>query len=400
MSSTLTEAERRRISGGLAAATDKELAEEKAKLALDRLSTRAILKNFNDIQSEPLQWLWPGRVPLGKLVVAAGDAGLGKSLLAVYMAACITTGRAFCDGTMPDQGDVLLISAEDDAGDTIRPRLEAAGADLTRIDTVDAVEVTIDGQKRERGFTLADVDVIKSAILQKKMEGRSLRVVVIDPISAYYDQTNANQNAEVRGLLRPLAELARQEHLTILFVTHLRKASAERAQYRVTGSHGLVAACRAAWLVAEDQDQPEWRLFAPVKMNLGPKPDSRRFRVIGTDTAALIEWDPLPVETDADELLDSEHTSEHSQRIDAMGWLESRLQEGSVEARTLLEEARADGLSERTLYRAKKKLHVESKRESPTGAWQWVMPDCQTAMSSDSTTWQSGNLGDNRRRIV
>jgi putative DNA primase/helicase len=103
----------------------------------------AIMRTFSEIKPETLKWLWPGRIPLGKLTLLIGDPGLGKSLVTIDIAARISRGSNFPDGERCEVGDVIFLSAEDDAADTIRPRLDAAGADVVRIHTLEGMRITL-----------------------------------------------------------------------------------------------------------------------------------------------------------------------------------------------------------------------------------------------------------------
>ena len=114
-----------------------------------------------DVAPSPVKWLWPGRIPLGKITVLDGDPGLGKSTLTLDLAALVTTGRPMPDGTPGIEGTVILLSAEDDPSDTIRPRLEAAGADLSRVQLLSAIE-TREGERLPE--LPLDLPILKAAI--------------------------------------------------------------------------------------------------------------------------------------------------------------------------------------------------------------------------------------------
>ncbi len=117
---------------------------------------------LSDVDPERVRWLWPGRLPLGKLVVLDGDPGVGKSTLALDIAARLSTGRGWPDGGTCPPGGVLILSAEDGLADTIRPRLDAAGGDPTRVHALTEVRyVGEDGQLRARPPTLSDVDELR-----------------------------------------------------------------------------------------------------------------------------------------------------------------------------------------------------------------------------------------------
>jgi RecA-family ATPase len=156
-----------------------------------------------DVQSEPVRWLWPNRSALGKVSLIAGDPGLGKSILTLTMAAHVSRGRPWpVDRTVCPLGDVLLVSGEDDLADNVRPRLEAAGADLERISMVGLVK----SRESRRGFCL-EKDIGRLTTLIEAMDGRC-RLVEIDPVSAFLGAVDSHNNADVRALLVGLSEMA------------------------------------------------------------------------------------------------------------------------------------------------------------------------------------------------
>ena len=212
------------------------------------LTTRCLL----DIEAKPVCWLWPGRIARGKLTIIAGEPGLGKSQITASIAAVVTRGGRWpVEGQQCEPGHVLFLSAEDDPADTLRSRLEAAGADLNRVHIVDGVTAgyTGDGSRTNRTFSLqADVQ----ALGLKLAELGDVAVVVIDPITAYMGDTDSHKNADVRGLLAPLSELAARYDTAIIAISHLTKAVGAKALMRVTGSLAFVAAARAAYLVTND----------------------------------------------------------------------------------------------------------------------------------------------------
>jgi putative DNA primase/helicase len=141
-----------------------------------------VIRRASEIEARPVQWLWPGRIACGKVTMLAGHPGLGKSQLALGIAAIVTAaGEWPVDRTRAKQGSVLILSAEDDPGDTIRPRLEAAGADLTRCHIIEAAQdIGADGKLRQRGFSLIDDIARLDAELRRLGD---VVLVIIDPIS-------------------------------------------------------------------------------------------------------------------------------------------------------------------------------------------------------------------------
>lgn len=176
---------------------------------------RLKLRKASEIKTRQIEWLWPGRIPLGKLVVFQGDAGLGKSLVTVDMAARISTGAPWPDATSEPQpaGDAIIVSAEDDADDTICPRLEAAGADL---DHVAVLAPDNDGPF----FTVADGGACARELLDAVPNARLL---ILDPVSAFMGDINTNRDSAVRGALAPLASLAAARSVTVVLLMHHTK---------------------------------------------------------------------------------------------------------------------------------------------------------------------------------
>ncbi|HUZ47325.1 MAG TPA: AAA family ATPase [Terriglobia bacterium] len=332
----------------------------------------AKMRTFSDIAPEPLLWLWPGRIPLGKLTLIAGDPGLGKSLLTVDIAARVSTGASYPDGAKPEQGPVIVLSAEDDAADTIRPRLDAAGADISRVHQLDAVRnVTADGKSAETEFNLErDVAALEDALRQT-----GARLVIIDPISAYLGGTDSHANADVRGLLKPLAKLASKYKAAVIAVTHLRK-SAGAAIYRTMGSLAFAAAGRAVWGVVADPDDRARRLFASIKQNLGPDGGGLAYRIETLDDVARIAWEPGAVSIDANILMGGFETREdHSERREAADWLRDFLGNGPQPVPEIQRQSRQAGLSWITIRRAADSLGIVKRKSGFGAGWQWSLAE-------------------------
>jgi hypothetical protein len=230
------------------------------------------------IRPEPVRWLVPGYLPLGKLVLVAGDGGHGKSTLTLDLAACLTTARP-CFGlnyVPPGAADVLLVSCEDDFADTVVPPLLAAGADLGRVWRVDGIK-TKDGKAAP--FCLTHFERVEQELADRP----DVRLVVIDPVGAYVGRSGVDDynDSELRSLLGPMAELSARRRVTSLLVKHLNKGATAKAVHKVGGSAGYVNAVRAAFVVAPTGDDPDRKLFLPLKFNLGPRPSGLAYRLSG-----------------------------------------------------------------------------------------------------------------------
>src|SRR5882757_7682135 len=173
-------------------------------------------------------------------------------------------------------GDVIFMSAEDGIQDTIIPRLIAAGADTRRVHIV-AAATKPDGTGRKTFSLKTDVDLLEA----KAKEIRDVRLIIVDPISAYMGGSDGNGNVETREVLEPLAEMANRLRIAVVAVTHLNKGGAgnQNAVSRFAGSIAFIAAARAAFAVIEDPDDGERRLLLQAKSNLGKKCEGLAFRL-------------------------------------------------------------------------------------------------------------------------
>jgi len=191
----------------------------------------------------------------------AGHPGLGKSQLALAIVSIVTTGGRFpVNGARAECGSAVILSAEDDAEDTIRPRLDAVGADLARCRVVGAVHDRDDtGRDHMRGFSVVD-DMPRLATALAEIGDAVL--VIVDPITAYLGATDSHRNAEVRSALTPLTHLAAEHRVAVLAISHLRKSLEGEAIPRVSGSLAFVAAARAAYVVTRDpaNENRRWQI--------------------------------------------------------------------------------------------------------------------------------------------
>lgn len=326
-------------------------------------------KPFSAIRPERVTWLWPARIPLGKLTLIAGDPGLGKSMLTAYIAAAVSTGRAWPDGTHAPAGDVLIANLEDGMADTTRPRLDAAGADVSRVHAADLVRHP-DGTLR--CMTLADVQPIADALERMPKP----RAVILDPISAFMGNADSHVASDVRGLLAPLAELAQRSGVAFILIAHLNKSSAQAAMNRVNGSGAYVAACRAAWIVVKDKDDNLRRLLLPLKNNLGPDQGGLAYRVaVAEDGTPFVEFEAEPVNIRADDALAAHGDDEGGD--DPATFLRELLASGSMAAKEIYREAESAGHSRDAMKRAKRRIGVEAVKVGMDGGWCWRLPDCE-----------------------
>jgi RecA-family ATPase len=363
-----------------------------------------------DVTPEPVEWLWPGRVALGKLALIGGEPGLGKSQVSIAMVAAVTTGGEWpCGEGHAPQGNVVILSAEDGLADTIVPRLMAAGADRDRVQVVSAVK-DVNGL---RGFNLtADLKQLEQTIA----EVRDVRLVVIDPISSYLGpKVDSHVNAAVRSVLEPVSEMAARLGIAIVAITHQPKSTGTAAIHRFTGSIAFVAAARSAYLVISDPEDKNRRLLLPVKNNLAPVGKGLAFRLeqrLVDDpakgiVASSVVWETEPVTTTADQALKAvdDQGAVSGAGSEAEELLRDMLASGPVAMKDIQAEAREAGLSWATVRRAKDRVGVVAERKSHgfggKGEWLWRLTDPHKVLIApqDAHLREMGTLCRNERLV-
>ena len=234
---------------------------------------------LTEIKTQTIDWLWPKRIPLGKITILDGDPGMGKSLLALSVAASVSTGLPMPDGTPGKQGGVILIAPEDSAADTIKPRLKAAGGDPSRVlllNTIvkrNAEKIKID----DWSFTLSrDLHLLEVGIKQIKAV-----LVIVDPLTAVLGKhIDQSRDQAVREVFTPLAQLAERFGCAILIIRHLSKVGSGNLLYRGAGSIGIIAAARLGLIVVQDPDDEQKRILATTKNNLSKQANNLTFQVV------------------------------------------------------------------------------------------------------------------------
>ncbi len=348
-----------------------------------------------------VKWLWPGRVPLGKLTLLVGDPGRGKSLLALDMAARVSRGapwpdacgtcgtgapacartaeggcatpRATAEGGCATPcaplGRTVLLSAEDDTADTIRPRLDALGGDPSRVSVIRAVNWE-DIDRNEPLSLARDVKLLEAVVRTRP----DTRLIVLDPISAYLGGGESYNNADIRRLLAPVKAMAEELNVAVLAITHLTKRRAASVLYRAMGSMAYVAASRAAWAVVPDREAPGRMLLVPIKCNLVGGATGLAYRIVPhPDNPALpiVAWEPEPVAMTADEAMEA--LPKPTPREEAAEWLRQVLSAGPLPSNQVERQGSEAGFTLRTLRRAKADLGILPYREG-TG-WMVRLPD-------------------------
>ncbi len=322
------------------------------------------------IPVRPIHWLWRPYLACGKLALLDGDPGAGKSLLTADLAARLTRGGRMPDGTWRRRkANVLFLNAEDALDDTLRPRLDAAGADLARVFCLGGVQVGIaDGA--EMSFP-ASFEALRRAVVTHEIE-----LVVIDPMMAFFKpEVAANSDQVMRVALAPLAALAARSGASVLLVRQLTKHGGRKALYRGGGSIGIIGAIRTALFLGRCPREPDRRILAMTKSNIGPTAPALACRLAEEAGRPRVQW-LGECDATADELCRPAAPGAGPDRPTADEWLLAALAGGPRPAKELQEEARAAGYCVRTLERAKRRLGVVARRVRKDGRafWQWSDP--------------------------
>ena len=325
---------------------------------------------------EPVHWLWPGWLALGKLAILAGAPGAGKTTIALAVAATVTTGTRYPDGTRAPLGDVLVWSGEDDAADTLLPRLLAAGADKSRVYFIGNVRAA--GEVRP-----FDPATDMPALLLAARKLPALRLILVDPVVSAV-AGDSHKNTEVRRGLQPLVDFASEAGAALLGITHFSKGGqGSDPASRVVGSIAFTAVARVVLVAAKvkDDEGNERRILARSKSNIGPDD--------GGFAYSLEPCEPLPdifttrcvfgealAGSARDLLAEPEEGRESTgQNSEAVGFLRERLALGTSPVKTLRTEADDAGISWKAIRTAADKLGV-LKTKGKNGVhdgWYWTL---------------------------
>jgi hypothetical protein len=328
-------------------------------------SKRAVVVTMESVTAKPVEWLWWPYISRGGITLLDGDPGLGKSLFTMQLAACISRGWPLPDqlgrATLPTgpAADVLLLSAEDSLAHTIKPRLDAAGCDPAR---VQSLRGWLDPEDTHHAFTLQHVEVLHAQLAQ-----RPYALVVIDPIQAYIGDIDMHRANETRPVMQELRTLAETFQVAILCVRHPTKAAGNKAIYRGLGSIDILAAARQA-LYAEQHPLDRTQVYlAQSKNNVGILGRTQCF----SKRDGHFQWSGVS-RLSADDLAGAGHGPEPASLLAACCWLETLLQ-GSLPmpSRDVMTRAEERGIAKKTLERAKSVLGIKSIKAKEH--WDWTL---------------------------
>src|SRR5262245_4950033 len=359
---------------------------------------------MSDVQEEPISWLWRGWLARGKLSLLMGDPGLGKSLITHWMSAQISVGGHWPDGSECERATAIVFTIEDALGDTVKPRLVAAGADMNRVIAVRGV-VNPKASLDARMFALEE----HIALLEELVTDEGASLVVMDPISAYLgSNVNTHKETDVRRVLGELAQMAERTNVAILMLIHLNKGKDIAALNRATGSVAFPAVSRIVFGVVSDplDEDGERKLLLSLKCNVARKPTGIGYRIESAPSSALLLrvderdrppvliWDRDPVLDDMGVALDRGSVTERNQTEETIFALRQIFAGNSGErllAAVAIRQLRDAGASTSgsTLTNAKKQLGIRSVRDPQTQQWWWTAPASSVRVRANYPTESS-----------
>ena len=330
---------------------------------MNEQKTELKLINMEDVVSKEVNWLWYPYIPFGKITIIEGDPGEGKTTLILNIAALLSKGLPLpCADDIPyEPMAVIYQTAEDGLEDTIKPRLEQAGADCTKVRVID---------ESEKELTMSD-ERLEQAILETKA-----RLIILDPIQAYIGATvDMHRANEIRPILKRLGMIAEKYQCAIILIGHMNKASGTKSTYRGLGSIDIQATARSVLLVARLKDKPNIRIMAQDKSSLAPAGDSIGFEFSEANGFECIG----PYDITIDELLSGQEGRGRKKFDVAISFIMEYFKSYTeVSSKQIEEDAAKQNIKRNTLLAAKKKLGIiADKRKQADGKqyWIWIMPE-------------------------
>ena len=365
------------------------------------------LVRASDLTPEPVSWLWNGWLAEGKMHVLGGAPGTGKTTICMALAAIVTSGGRWPDGTPSPVGNVVIWSGEDDPADTLIPRLALSGANLSR---VYFIADTLEGNDRRSFDPARDMEPLR----RKLAEIGDVRLLIVDPIVSAI-AGDSHKNAEVRRGLQPLADLAASMRCALLGITHFSKGTGGRDPVeRLTGSLAFGALARVVMVAAKHQEEGNdgrsVRIFCRAKSNIGPDDGGFEYDLQQAELgahpgifASSVRWGDA-LRGEARELLATADATgedgEGGMLADARQFLSDLLTDGPLPTKVIKADADGAGYSWATIRRAQKSLGVEAVKEGMKGGWIWRLPGQETANTSCNKTKMLKNIEDAQQKEV
>ena len=325
---------------------------------MEETRTELQMIKMSEIQSKEVAWLWYPFIPYGKLTIIQGDPGDGKTTLVLNIAAKLSKGEGLdSDMKLTEPLTVIYQSAEDGLADTVKPRLEAAGADCENISVID---------ESKKSLSMID-ERLEEAIIRTKA-----KLLILDPIQAYLGGSmDMNRANEARDMTKKLAALAEKYQCAIVLVGHMNKAAGNKAAYRGMGSIDFFAVARSVLLVGRVEGEENIRAVVQIKNNLAGFGHPKAFQLSEDGFLWLGDY-----EITADEVLGG--IAPKANKLEQAKRLLRKLAEtnNAIQSNEIFNLAEEQNISRRTLENAKKELGVRAKRIN--NSWYWELNKVRT----------------------
>ena len=310
--------------------------------------TEMNLIKMSDIEAKEVEWLWYPFIPYGKLTIIQGDPGDGKTTLVLNIAAALTQGKGF-ENDMNVEGpmNVIYQTAEDGLADTVKPRLEQAGAECSKVLVID---------ESEKSLSMTDERI------EKALDETGARLLIMDPIQAYLGGgTDMNRANEAREITKHLAIIAEKKNCAIVLIGHMNKAGGIKAAYRGMGSIDFIAVARSVLLVGRVPGIDNRRAVIQIKNNLAPMGHAKAFDL----SEDGFEWIGN-YEISAEDVLGGYSYKESKLDQAKQLFRELAKNKDRISSLELIELAKTEGISKRTMDTAKKELGIKSIKVNNT----------------------------------
>ena len=321
----------------------KKVIQETVTMKMQEKEALVPMLCYKDIEQTSVEWLWFPYIPFGKLTIIQGNPGEGKTYFAMMLTAACTNRKLFPNMEDIEPFNVIYQTAEDGMGDTIKPRLVEAGADLSRVMVIDDSEEVL---------TLSD-DRIEKAVRQNHV-----RLVIIDPVQAFIGaDVDMNRANEVRPVFRKLGMIAEKTSCAIVLIGHLNKSSGTQSTYRGLGSIDIMAAVRSLIFIGKVRKDPTTRVLIHEKSSLAPPGETMAFK-LGDEEG--FRWVGA-YEISADELLDGKEGKATETKLERGAKLiqELLVDKNEISIRELDDKAKEQGISGRTMRDVRSRMKNE-----------------------------------------
>ena len=304
---------------------------------------------WNTVQPKPVTFLWDNFLPFGKISLLVGDSGLGKTTLAVDIAARLTSGRSMpLSDAKPIIGNVLFQSLEDGLSDTLIPRCISAAADLSKIESIDCDGLNID----------EDCEIIEQHIQET-----NAKMIIFDPLQQYMGKSaDMSRITDIRRLLTNLGGIASRNNCVCLVIAHQNKNQGSNELHRVFGSVDITATARSVIRISKSENDPETRIISHIKSSVSRPAAPIAFRIEGDSQVVYLG------EYGGEDYL-GEIADDNTKRAKAIEIICSMLKDGPQEGVEVFKACNEAGVSTRTVERVKKELNIRSGRDGSKHIW-------------------------------